>query len=170
MQHDVHLFYTKQLNIRTPIRVFKPGDSCVNQLLVITHKIFSSFDDNCEVRGVFINISKAFDKVWHEGIIHRLKHNEISGNLLSLLTGFLRNRKQRVILNGRSSFWANINAGVPQGSILGPLFFLIYINDSSNNLQCNPKLFADDTFLLSTVKVPEITANNLNNDLKEINK
>ena len=82
---------------------FKPGDSCVNQLLAITHEIFSSFDDNYEVRGVFPDISKAFDKVWHEGIIHKLKRNGISGNLLSLLTDFLRNRKQIVILNGQSS-------------------------------------------------------------------
>ena len=60
---------------------FKPGDSCVNQLLAITHKIFSSFDNNYEVRGVFLDISKAFDKVRHEGIIHKLKRNGISGNL-----------------------------------------------------------------------------------------
>ena len=106
----------------------------------------------------------------HEGIIQKLKCNGISENLLSLLIDFLRNRKQRVILNGQSSSWANINAGVPQGSILGPLLFLIYINDLSDNLQCNPKLFADDMSLFSTVKLPERTANNLNNDLKEINK
>ena len=72
---------------------FKPGDSCINQLLAITHEIFFNFNDNYEVRGVFPNISKAFDKVWHEGIIHNLKRNGISGNLLSLLTDFLRNRK-----------------------------------------------------------------------------
>ena len=118
---------------------------------------------------VFLHILKAFDKVWHEGIIHNLKRNGISGDLLSLLTGFLRNRKQRVILNSQSSFWANINNGVPQGSILGPFLVLIAINDLFDNLQCNPKLFPDDTSLFSSVKVPEITANNLNNDLKEIN-
>ena len=95
---------------------FKPGDSCVNQLLAITHEIFSSLDDNYEVVGVFLDISKPFDKVWHEGIIHKLKRNGISGNLLSFLSDFLRNRKQRVILNGQSSYWSNINAGVPQGS------------------------------------------------------
>ena len=149
---------------------FKPGDSCINQLLAITHEIFSSFDGNYEVRGVFLDISKAFDKAWHEGIIHKLKRNGISGNLLSLLTYFLRNRKQRVFPNGQSPSWANINTGVPQGSILGPLLFLIYTNGFSDNLQCNPKLFVDDTSLFSTVKVPERTANNLNNDLKEMNK
>ena len=129
-----------------------------------------SFDDNCEVRGVYLDISKAFDKLWHEGIIDKLKGNRISGNFVSLLTDLLRNRKQRVIPNGQSSSWANINAGVPQGSILGPLLFLLYINDLSDNLQCHPKLFAYGTSLFSTVKMPGRTANNLNNDLKEINK
>ena len=74
---------------------FKPGNSCVNQLLAITHEIFSSFDNNYGVRGIFLDISRAFYKVWHEGIIHELKRNGISGNLLSLLTDFLRNRKLR---------------------------------------------------------------------------
>ena len=108
--------------------------------------------------------------MWHEGIIHKLKRNWISGNLLSLLKDFLRNRKQRFILNGYSSPWVNINAGVPQGFILGPLLFLIYINDLSDKLQCNPKLLSNDTSLFSTVKVRERTASNLNNGLKEINK
>ena len=91
---------------------FKPGDSCINELLPITHEMFSSFDDNYEGRGVFLDISKAFDKVWYEEIIYKLKRNEISGNLLSILTDFLRNRKQRVILNGQSLTWANIHAGI----------------------------------------------------------
>ena len=107
---------------------------------------------------------------FNEGIIHNLKRNGIAENLSSLLTDFLRNRKHRVILKGQSSSWANISSGVPQGSILGPLLFLIYINDLSDNLQCNPKLFTDDKSLFSTVKDPERTANNLNNYLIEINK
>ena len=148
----------------------KPGDSGINQLLAIAHEIFSSFDGNYEVRGVFLDISKAFDKMWHEVIIHKLKRNGISGNLLSLLTDFLRNKNQIVILNGQSSSWTNINACVPQGSIQSPRLSLIYMNDLSDNLQCNPKLFADAMSLFCTVKVPERIANNLNNDLKEINK
>ena len=72
---------------------FKPGDSCVNQLLSITHEIYSSFDDGFEVRSVFLDISKAFDKVWHEGIIFKLQQNGILDDLLNILSDFLRNRK-----------------------------------------------------------------------------
>ena len=146
------------------------GDSCVNQSLAITHEIFFSFDAIYEGSGVFLIISKAFDNVWHGEIIHKPKRNGISGNLLSLLTDFLRTRKRRIILNGQSSSWANIDADLPQGFLLCPLLFLMYIIHLSNNLQCNPKLFTDDTSLFSTDKVPERTAYNLNNDLKKINK
>ena len=130
---------------------FKPGDSCINQLLSITHEIYSSFDDGFDVRSVFLDISKAFDKVWHEGIIFKLRQIGISDDLLNILSDFLRYRKQRVMLNGQSSSWTNVNAGVPQGSILGPLLFLIYINDLSDGLSPNAKLFADDTSLFSVV-------------------
>ena len=92
---------------------FKPGDSCINQLLLITHNIYKSFDDGYEVRGVFLDISKAFDKVWRDGLIFKLQENGISGNLLKVLKHFSRNRKQRVVLNGQSSSWTNVKAGVP---------------------------------------------------------
>ena len=82
---------------------FKPGDSCINQLLSITHEIHESFDVELEVRGVFLDITKAFDKVWHDGIIYKLTQIGISGNLLNLLEDFLKERKQRVVLNGQVS-------------------------------------------------------------------
>ena len=107
--------------------------------------------------------------VWHDGIIFKLKQNGISGNLLSLLSSFLRNRKQRVVLNGQTS-WADVNAGVPQGSILGPLLFLIYINDLADGLSSNPKLFADDTSLFSVAHNANTTPKELNNDLVKINR
>ena len=76
---------------------FKPGDSCTNQLLAITHEIQKSFDACLDVRAVFLNISKAFDKVWHQGFLYKLKQNGISGNLLETLTEFLKDRKQRIV-------------------------------------------------------------------------
>ena len=148
---------------------FKPGNSCTNQLLSITHEIYSSFDDVFEVRSVFLDISKAFDKVWHEGIIFKLQQNGISDDLLNILSDFLRNRKQRVTLNGQSSSWTDVNAGVPQGSVLGPLLFLIYINDLPDGLSSNAKLFADDTSLFSVVHDINTSTIELNSDLKKIN-
>ena len=88
---------------------FRPGDSCINQLLRITHDIYQSLDDGLETRGVFLDISKAFDKVWHEGLLFKLKQNGISGNLLNVITDFLYQRKQRVVLNGQHSSWLILN-------------------------------------------------------------
>ena len=147
----------------------KPGDSCVNQLLSITHQISKSIDNGHEVRSVFLEMSKAFDKVWHNGLIFKLKQNGISGNLLSTLTDFLTLRKQRVVLNGQISSWSNIESGVPQGSILGPLLFLNYINDLSKGPTTNAKLFADDVSLLPVVDNINLSATNLNSDLSKIN-
>ena len=157
-------------NLLAPIQSgFKPGDSCINQLLSITHEIYSSFDGGFEVRSVILDISKAFDKVWHEGVIFKLQQNGISDDLLNISSDFLRNRKQRVTLNGQSSSWTNVNAGVSEGSILGPLLFLIYINDLPDGLSSNAKLFTDDTSLFSAVHDINISTIELNSDLKKIN-
>ena len=104
---------------------FRRGDSTINQLLYITHKIYSAFEDypSRETRAVFLDISKAFDKVWHEGLIFKLKIYGISEGLLNLIISYLSNRKQRVVLNGKCSEWSLIHAGVPQGSVLGPCVF-----------------------------------------------
>ena len=144
----------------------KPSDSCINYLLSITHEIYKSFDDGYEVRGV--DISKAFDKVWVNGIIIKLKQNGISCTLLKLIVDLLDAKKQRVVLNGQYSSWVSVKAGVPQGSILGPLF-LLFINYFSDNSVLDPKLFADDTSLFSLVQYITLSAKNLNVDLNKIN-
>ena len=89
---------------------------------------------------------------------------------MNLIIDFLDARKQRVALDGQYSSWASVKAGVPQNSILVPLFFLIFINDLSDNLLSNRKLFTDDTSLLSVVRDITLSAKNLNDDLKKINK
>ena len=148
---------------------FKPEDSCINQLLSITHDMYQSFDNDFEVRGVFLDISKAFDKVCQKGLFCKLKQNGVAGNLLNTLADFLKDRKQRLVLNGQNSTWVNVEAGFPQGSILEPLLFLIYINDLSQNLVSNPKLFADGTSLFSVIFDKGLSAKNLNDDLNRIN-
>ena len=151
---------------------FRPGDSAVNQLLSITHTIFKAFDCNppLDVRTVYLDISKAFDRVWHDGLIYKLKRCGVSGQLLLLVQSFLKDRKKRTVLNGQSSTWGDISAGVPQGSILGPLFFLVYINDLAVGLKCNVKLFADDTSLFTVVEDSNTAANDLNHDLDLISQ
>ena len=111
---------------------------------------------------------KGIYKVWHKGLLFKLKQNDISGNVLHVITDFLYQRKQKVVLNGQHSSWTNVEAGVPQGSILGPLFILIYINDLSDGFTSNPKLFANDTSLFFIVQNINSIANDLNKDLMKI--
>ena len=169
MYNEIFSFFIENGLISQKQSGFKPGDSCINQLLSITHEIYKSFDDGWEVKGVFLDISKAFDKVWDQGVSFKLKQNGISGNLLKIMEDFLANRYQRVVLNGQVSKWAAVNAGVPQGSILGPLLFLIYINDLLTGLSSNSRLFADDITLFSVARDMTSSANILNNDLLKIN-
>ena len=113
-------------------------------------------------------MSKAFDKVWHEGLIFKLKSMGICDALLDLIRSFLENRFPRVALNGQTSEWLTVRAGVPQGSILGPLFFLIYINDLSIDIISTAKLFVDDTSLFFIIHDAKTTAYQLNKDLQKI--
>ena len=120
-------------------------DSCVTQ------DIYKLHDNGLEVRGVFLDIYKAFDKVWHEGLLLKLNRNSISGTLLQLLRDFLSCRKQPVVLNGQRSSWDDATTGSSQGFILWRLLFLICINDLSNYLFLNCKRFANDTYRFCVV-------------------
>ena len=130
---------------------------------------FVNLDYNLKVRAAFLDISKAFDKVWHKGLVLRLNQNGISDKTLNIITDFLSFRKQRVVLNGQASPWVSIAAGFPQGSILGPLLFFVYINDLSDDLSTTAKLSADDTSLYSIAQNVNTSASHLNGDLSKIN-
>ena len=146
---------------------FRPADSCINQILSINYEILSAFDMGLEVRGIFLDISQAFDKVWHDGLIFKLHQNGICGEMINVLEDFLRERKQRVVLNGQCSSSADIHAGVPQGFIFRRL---LYINDLSNDIKSKCKLFADDTFFFSVVHDIDTSVNDLNHDLEKISE
>ena len=149
---------------------FLPGDLCIAQLLSIIHEIQTAFDENptVDVRGVFLDISKAFDKVWHDGVIFKLKSYGVEDELLSLLKNYLENRELRVALNGQKTVWRKIMSGVPQGSVLGPLLFLIYINDLPDGINSLCKIFADDTSLFSKFYDIHNLASKLNDGLEKI--
>ena len=107
---------------------FLPCDFCISQLLSITHEIYKSFDCNppLDVRGTFLDISKASDKVWYGGLIFKLQTYDINGELLNLIQDYLHSRQQRVVLNGQTSSWEKVLSGVPQGSVLDPFVLDLY--------------------------------------------
>ncbi|MCG8078294.1 MAG: hypothetical protein JAY75_18895, partial [Candidatus Thiodiazotropha taylori] len=149
---------------------FISGDSTVNQLTYLYNTFCQALDSGKEVRAVFCDISKAFDRVWHAGLLKKLQAVGISGNQLKWFTSYLENRKQRVVLPGAQSNWNYIHAGVPQGFILGPLLFLLYINDIVTEIGSNIRLFADDTSLFIIVEHPNTAAAILNSDLEKISQ
>ena len=96
--------------------------------LVVSDRIARVLDRSGATRAVALNISKAFDRVWHAGLLQKLNSYGISGQIFGLISSFLSNRQLQVILDGKSSQEYPVNAGVPQGSIIGPTLFLLYIN------------------------------------------
>lgn len=144
------------------------GDSTVNQLLYIVHKIRKAWTESKCTHGVMLDVKAAFDKVWHSGLIAKLEQIGIEGKLKDLFVSYLSDRKQIVVVDGEKSGLADIKAGVPQGSRLGPLLFIIYINDVVKDLESDILIFADDCTLLYSAEDPNITASTLNRDLEKI--
>ena len=137
-----HLYnHLHENSILTPLQSgFIPGDSPTNQLTYLYDTFFHALASGKVIRVVFCDISKAFDRVWHQGILLKLRTAGVTGKLLSWFRSHLSNRRQKVVLPGTSSNWNFIFAGVPQGSILGPLLFLLYINDIVKKLGSNIRL------------------------------
>ena len=123
---SIYEFIDKNNLFNNNLSGFRPNDSCIHQLIAFTHNIFGAFNSNpsLKVRGVFLDLSIAFDRTWHDGLLYKLKSNGIDGNLFKLIESLLNNRCQRVVLNDQSSVWKLVTGGVPQGSVLSPLFFL----------------------------------------------
>ena len=112
-------------------------------------RIARAFNWSGATQAVALDISKAFDRVWHAGLLHKLKSYGNSGQIFGLISSFLSNRQLWVVLDVKSSQEYPVNAGVPQGSILGPTLFLPYINDLPDDVICNIAIYADDTTLYS---------------------
>ena len=141
-----------------------PGDTTVNQHTFLYNIFCQALDANKEIRVVFCDISKVFDRVWHAGLLRKLEAAGVTGKLLNWFKNYLFDRRQRVILPGVNSDWSKIFAGVPQGSILGPLLFLVFINDIVNEIGSCIRLSADDTSLFIIVDDPVASAERLKAD------
>lgn len=150
---------------------FRKNDSTVQQLIKLVHDISISLDKHEETKSIYLDISKAFDKVWHKGLLHKLERQcGIVGNHLNFLKSYLTGRTQRVVVENCESSWKGTSAGVPQGSVLGPLLFLIYINDITSVVNNTTHLFADDTSVSRGFTDPVSARLDLEEDARKINK
>jgi hypothetical protein len=126
---------------------FKRNNSTVTQLIEIYNSVLLSLDEGKEVLFTFCDVSKAFDRVWHHGIIYKLRRAGVKGRLINWFQAYLNDRIQKTVVNGKTSEAKTIEAGVPQGSILGPLLFLLYMDDLIQQVNIEVRLYADDATL-----------------------
>lgn len=147
MEHIIHSNIMRHLdkhNILTDKQHgFRSKHSCETQLLMTTHDLIYALDHNTQTDMIIMDFSKAFDTVPHNRLLYKLNKYGITDNLHLWISNFLTKRKQRVVVDGEHSDWTNVRSGVPQGTVLGPLLFLLYINDLPHGISSTVRLFAD---------------------------
>ena len=126
---------------------FTANRSCLTNLLTTLEMVTKAVDDGDCVDMIYFDYKKAFDKVAHHRLICKLKSFCFQGNLMQWIEGFLSDRRQRVVINGAKSAWSNVTSGVPQGSVIGPILFLLFVSDITDEVHSYMILFADDTKL-----------------------
>ena len=167
--HDRLLKHCMENNVITEKQAaYLKGDSTVSQLLYIVHNIRTNWTNNKITQGLFLDVSSAFDKVWHNGLLAKLNQIGVEGTFLDTIQSYLAERKQVVVVDGVKSETLKITAGVPQGSRLGPLLFIIYMNDIVDDIESDILIFADDTSLMASGIDPAETVQQLNRDLVKI--
>ena len=124
---------------------FRSSQSTADILTVVSVRVARAFNRSRATRDVALDILKSFDRVWHAGLLHRYISYGVSGQIFGLISSFLGNRWLQVVLDGKSSKEYPVNAGVPQGSILGPTLFLLYINDLPDDVICDIAIYVADT-------------------------
>jgi len=120
--------------------------SCESQLIVTVQDLAKGLDDRSQIDAVLLDFSEAFDKVLHQRLLCKLNHYGVRGQVLNWITSFLAGRSQSVAYEDSASTAKRVISGVPQGTVLGPLLFLVYISDLPSRVQSTSKLFADDCF------------------------
>ena len=131
---------------------FIKGRSTVLQLLNVMDSWTMALDNGFSIDSIYLDFMKYFDTVLHKRLIYKLRMNDINPSILRWIEGFLTGRQQQVCVNGSMSKWADITSGIPQGSVLGPILFVIYIKDLPNKIKSDIYMFADDTKVFRTIK------------------
>ena len=134
---------------------FRRNRSCESQLILTINDLAKGLDNSQQIDGILLDFSKTFDKVPRRRLAAKLHHYGVRGKTLSWIQSFLAGRTQHVTLEGQASSTSPVTSGVPQGTVLGPLLFLVYINDLPSRDKATPRLFADDCFLYRIIKSPE---------------
>ena len=148
---------------------FRSKHSTESQLIITTHDLAQSLNKKLQVDMIILDFSKAFDTVPHNRLLNKLDRYGIRNKTHTWISNFLKYRKQRVVIGGEHSTWTQVMSGVPQGTLLGPLLFLTYINDLPNNINSSIRLFADDCVLYREIK-NEIDSQELQKDLNSLMK
>ena len=157
---------TNQL-LRNSQHGFRRHRSCLTNLLEFFHFVFSEHDREKAVDVIYLDFQKAFDKVPHRRLLRKVRSLGIDDSVADWIENWLRDRRQRVVVNGEASDWVSVTSGVPQGSVLGPLLFIIYVNDMDDEISAKISKFADDTKLGMNVAKPE-KIEELQEDLRKL--
>lgn len=137
--------------ITPPQHGFQSGLSCDTQLISVIHEWAKVLNIHGQIDVIFLDFAKAFDSVPRARLLLKARHYGIRHKLNEWLRDFLSDRWQRVVVNGTFSDWSNVSSGVPQGTVLGPVLFYLYINDLPTGISSEVRLFADDTFLFRQI-------------------
>ena len=171
MEHIIYHAVMEHLNSNNILienqHGFKSHHSCVTQLISLVEDLSYALDQQKQTDAILLDFAKAFDSVPHQRLLSKLRHYDINNHVSQSINAWLTKRSQRVALDGSFSDIVPVHSGVPQGTVLGPLMFLLYINDVSEHINSPLWLFADDCLLYRTITTDEDTAQ-LQHDLDQL--